>query len=85
MELQHSDVVVWDKVVANSSVAVLSCHPCLAKYPIIAQSNNLRDKGLNLTVFWEVMPITGTLKTGSQGLAAVRLPEEYCPDGCIPA
>ena len=41
------------------------------------QGNNLLGKDINLTLYWNVMPVTGGLRMEKQTLSGFRLPQEY--------
>ena len=41
------------------------------------QGTNIRGTPFNLTVYWNIMPITGGLETKSKTFTGFRMPEDY--------
>jgi len=50
----------------------------LVKYPLVDQHVELRERPISLSIFWDIMPITGILKRSSKLMTRVRLPKQYC-------
>ena len=75
-----NEVVIWDKVITSSDAAKLVLTEQYNKYPLVDQKSDLRDTPITLSLFWDVMPITGILKRSSRRMTRVRLPSTYCRD-----
>ena len=75
-----NEVVIWDKVITSSDAAKLVLTEQYNKYPLVDQKSDLRDTPITLSLFWDVMPITGILKRSSKRMTRVRLPSTYCRD-----
>lgn len=80
-----NEVVIWDKVVTSADAAKLVLTEQYNKYPLVDQRADLRDTPITLSIFWDIMPITGILKRSSKKMTRVRLPGAYCRDGPNPA
>ena len=80
-----NEVVIWDKVVTSPDAAKLVLTEQYNKYPLVDQRADLRDTPITLSIFWDIMPITGILKRSSKKMTRVRLPGAYCRDGPNPA
>lgn len=72
-----NQVVVWDKIVEAQADANLHIPNLRQKYAFADKGRNLRDKDINLTVAWNVMPRVGALYTDSRTFKVGRLPKEY--------
>jgi signal peptidase complex subunit 3 len=77
-----NEVVIWDYIVRNQSEARLIFSNWFVKYPLISQGADMRGRAVNLTLHWDVMPLTGLLYFDTKGSAEVQLPQDYCPNGC---
>jgi hypothetical protein len=75
-----NEVVIWDKVISSAEDAKLLMTEQYNKYPLVDQKADLRDTPITLSLFWDVMPITGILKRSSRRMTRVRLPAIYCRD-----
>ena len=80
-----NEVVIWDKVISSPEGAKLLLTEQYNKYPLVDQKADLRDTPITLSLFWDVMPITGILKRSSKRMTRVRLPAAYCRDTPNPA
>ena len=79
-----NEVVIWDKVVTSPEAARLLLKGEFNKYPLVDQRADLRDTAITLSLFWDIMPITGILKRSSRRMTRVRLPSVYCRDSSTP-
>ena len=75
-----NEVVVWDKVVNSSSLAVLHVVNEFNKYPLVDKRQELRGAKVTLSLCWDIMPITGLLHKHCLPYALLKLPEQYCLD-----
>ena len=73
-----NEVVIWDKVVTSADAAKLVLTEQYNKYPLVDQKAGLRDTPITLSLFWDIMPITGLIKRGHKKVTRVRLPSVYC-------
>mmetsp|Transcript_45583 Transcript_45583/g.116611 ORF Transcript_45583/g.116611 Transcript_45583/m.116611 type:complete len:175 (+) Transcript_45583:475-999(+) len=71
-----NQVVVFDKIIEDRELAVISSTNLRNKYNLVDQGRNLRGREVNVTVSWQVMPIVGALSKSSATFPA-RLPDEY--------
>ena len=75
-----SDVVIWDTIVANASVAQLRLDNVFNKYPLVARRADLKEAVVTLSIAWDIMPTTGLLTRETMRMSSVRLPNSYCTD-----
>ncbi|KAH9540284.1 hypothetical protein CY35_15G104100 [Sphagnum magellanicum] len=69
-------ISLWDTIVErkeNATIAQLTRN----KYSFVDQGNNLRGLNFNLTMYWNVMPLTGAMYTGKTVVPGLRLPQQY--------
>mmetsp|Transcript_47075 Transcript_47075/g.75361 ORF Transcript_47075/g.75361 Transcript_47075/m.75361 type:complete len:194 (-) Transcript_47075:516-1097(-) len=72
-----NQVSVWDRVVERREDAVLVLPYVRNKYKLVDQGSNLQGLAVNLTLEWNVMPITGSVSVGRRTITGFRLPQEY--------
>eukprot|EP00271_Cylindrocystis_brebissonii_P015615 TRINITY_DN38568_c0_g1_i1.p1 TRINITY_DN38568_c0_g1~~TRINITY_DN38568_c0_g1_i1.p1 ORF type:complete len:202 (+),score=18.45 TRINITY_DN38568_c0_g1_i1:420-1025(+) len=73
----YNQVVLWDRIIEEKENAVINTSAMRTKYFFIDQGNHLRGRSINLTLYWNVMPIAGGLYTGKQVFSGIELPSEY--------
>eukprot|EP00850_Spirogloea_muscicola_P019438 SM000190S04874 [mRNA] locus=s190:235822:236789:+ [translate_table: standard] len=72
-----SQVSLWDNIIQDKAQARFHFPELRAKYGFIDQGNTLRGQPFNLTLHWNVMPISGALREGSKSFSGFRLPNDY--------
>ncbi len=78
-----SDVVIWDTIIANASVAQVRLDNVFNKYPLVARRADLKGAAVTLSISWDIMPTTGLLTRETMRMSRVRLPTSYCTeDAC---
>ena len=80
-----NQVSIWDRVVEKKEDAILQLTYVRNKYKLVDQGSNLRGLPVNLTLEWNVMPITGSMSVGRKTFTGFRLPEEYTSAGADPS
>ncbi|KAG6554531.1 hypothetical protein Mapa_003910 [Marchantia paleacea] len=73
---QLNQVSLWDLIVERKEDAKIDLRR-RNKYGFVDQGSNLRGREFNLTMYWNVMPLTGGIFTGSKVITGFRLPSEY--------
>jgi len=71
-----NQISLWDTIVErkeNATIAQLTRN----KYSFVDQGSNLRGLDFNLTMYWNVMPLTGAMYTGKTIVPGLRLPQQY--------
>ena len=76
----RNSLVVWDALCESRAGSVIKLANKHTKYPLVEHDalDVLTGNALNVTLHWDVMPITGMLYAGRGGHAAVRLPDGPC-------
>ncbi|KAK3240214.1 hypothetical protein CYMTET_49935 [Cymbomonas tetramitiformis] len=74
---QLNQVSLWDRIIEHEDDAVLKLPYVRNKYKLIDQGRNLRGKAVNLTLSWNIMPVSGRLQWGRVVFPDVQLPSEY--------
>ncbi|KAH9549990.1 hypothetical protein CY35_10G049200 [Sphagnum magellanicum] len=69
-------VSLWDIIVERKENATI-WRRTRNKYSFVDQGNNLRGLDFNLTMYWNVMPLTGALYTGKFVVPGFKLPQQY--------
>eukprot|EP00850_Spirogloea_muscicola_P010772 SM000064S19794 [mRNA] locus=s64:491020:491774:+ [translate_table: standard] len=72
-----SQVSLWDYIIQDKAQAQFHFPELRAKYGFVDQGNTLRGQPFNLTLHWNVMPISGALREGSKSFSGFRLPNDY--------
>lgn len=72
-----NQVSIWDRVVESKDDAILKLPYVRNKYKLVDQGSNLRGLAVNLTLEWNVMPITGSMSVGRRTFTGFTLPKEY--------
>jgi signal peptidase complex subunit 3 len=72
-----NQVSIWDRVVESKEDAVLRLPYVRNKYKLVDQGSNLRGLAVNLTLEWNIMPITGSMSVGRRTFTGFILPKEY--------
>ena len=85
-----NQVSVWDRVVERREDAVLVLPYVRNKYKLVDQGSNLQGLAVNLTLEWNVMPITGWARGGLGSLTShatctpCPLPPSHCAPHTVP-
>ncbi|KAH8949821.1 hypothetical protein BDL97_10G051500 [Sphagnum fallax] len=69
-------VSLWDIIVERKENATI-WRRTRNKYSFVDQGNNLRGLDFNLTMYWNVMPLTGAMYTGKFVVPGFKLPQQY--------
>ena len=75
-----SDVVIWDTIIANASVAQLRLDNVFNKYPLVARRADLKGAAVTFSISWDIMPTTGLLTRETMRMSRIRLPTSYCTE-----
>lgn len=75
-ENSWNQISLWDKIITSKEDARFQ-HFSYNKYAVVDQGNNLRGCKFNLTMYWNVMPITGMMFTGKEVITGFHFPQEY--------
>jgi len=70
-------VSLWDRIVETQEDAHILLPLVRNKYKLLDQGHHLRGQALNLTLYWNVMPIVGMMSTGRLVFPQPHLPNEY--------
>ncbi|CAK9194272.1 unnamed protein product [Sphagnum troendelagicum] len=71
-----NQVSLWDIIVERKENATI-WRRTRNKYSFVDQGNNLRGLDFNLTMYWNVMPLTGAMYTGKFVVPGFKLPQQY--------
>ena len=78
---KENEVVIWDKIIQTADDAKIVEHNTLNKYNLIDQYDELRGSTVDLSLRWDVMPITGILymdrRFPNDDQRSVELPSTY--------
>ena len=72
-----NQVVLWDRIITRQADAHIQLPNLRQKYAFVDMGRRLRDRRLNLTLRWNVMPRVGALYTGEASFPAGPLPSAY--------
>eukprot|EP00270_Netrium_digitus_P013455 TRINITY_DN4477_c0_g1_i1.p1 TRINITY_DN4477_c0_g1~~TRINITY_DN4477_c0_g1_i1.p1 ORF type:complete len:193 (+),score=42.95 TRINITY_DN4477_c0_g1_i1:130-708(+) len=72
-----NQVSLWDLIIEDKANAAVHLPFTRSKYGLIDQGNNLRGLEYNLTLYWNVMPNTGMLRTHKKVFPDFTLPADY--------
>eukprot|EP00897_Mesotaenium_endlicherianum_P000765 jgi/Mesen1/1068/ME000123S00235 len=72
-----NQISLWDRIIEREEDAVFSLPFERNKYGLIDQGNNLRGRPVNLTVYWNTMPICGALRIDKRVFSGFTLPAQY--------
>jgi len=72
-----NEVVIWDKIIQYKEDATLSFPMERSKYVLSDQGYGLRNADVNLTLSWNLIPITGPLEKIKAAGKTLRFPSEY--------
>lgn len=72
-----NQVVIWDKIVQKQEDALIDYSDVYNKYDLKDYGSRLRKANVNLTVHWDIMPMTGRLYSEKQGFNSFQLPGKY--------
>jgi len=72
-----NQVVLWDRIITRQQDAHLQLPNLRQKYAFVDIGRRLRDRQLNLTLRWNVMPRVGALYTAEASFPAGALPAAY--------
>lgn len=72
-----NQVSIWDRVVESKEDAILKLPHVRNKYKLVDQGSHLRGLAMNLTLEWNVMPVTGSVSVGRRTFTGFTLPTEY--------
>eukprot|EP00249_Psilotum_nudum_P011173 c23009_g1_i1 orf=539-1042(+) len=72
----RNQISLWDKIITSKEDAKFQ-HYKGNKYAFIDQGNNLRGLEFNLTMYWNVMPITGGMSTYKRVITGFHLSNDY--------
>ncbi|CAM9671622.1 unnamed protein product, partial [Laminaria digitata] len=70
-------VILWDKVVESAEEAHLIEQDMTVKYGLIDEGAGLRNTSVTLMLYWDHMPLTGTLFMHSVAVDTFEAPGEY--------
>lgn len=63
----RNEIILWDGVIPNATVARLKLKDEFVKFGLIDQGAELRNKTISLRLWWDQMPITGAIYTEIEG------------------
>lgn len=72
-----NQVILWDKVVKSAEEAHLMEKDMTVKYGLIDEGAGLRNTSVTLMLYWDHMPLTGTLFMHSVAVDTFEAPGEY--------
>eukprot|EP00244_Chara_vulgaris_P002025 TRINITY_DN1339_c0_g2_i1.p1 TRINITY_DN1339_c0_g2~~TRINITY_DN1339_c0_g2_i1.p1 ORF type:complete len:174 (+),score=30.72 TRINITY_DN1339_c0_g2_i1:213-734(+) len=72
-----NQVSLWDRIIVKKADAKFRLPFVRNKYKLVDQGNYLQGRSLNLTMYWNIMPITGAIRTGKKVFSKFVLPKEY--------
>lgn len=72
-----NQVSLWDTIIESKEEAVVNVPYARNEYSLVDQGNHLRGRKFNLTVYWNVMPVTGALHMGKKVFTGFSLPDNY--------
>lgn len=72
-----NQVVVWDRVALSPAEAVLNLKDEPNEYPLIDQYSELRGADVKLRLYWDAMPLSGSLLLQRSGFFQSTLPAQY--------
>jgi signal peptidase complex subunit 3 len=70
-------ISIWDRVVESKEKAVLRVPRARNKYKLKDRGQHLRGAHVNVTLQWNIMPITGRVRSEKRYFEGVTFPEEY--------
>ncbi|CAM6097020.1 unnamed protein product [Calypogeia fissa] len=73
---QLNQVSLWDLIVERKEDALIY-RRLRNKYPFVDQGSHLRGTEFNLTMYWNVMPLTGRMYTEKRVVTGFQLPQDY--------
>jgi len=72
-----NQLVVWDRIIQNTTAAQINVVGEGLKYNFVDLSNDLRNNSITLTVKYDVSPISGILFMKKGGETRFTLPSSY--------
>lgn len=72
-----NQVVIWDHVVPDAESAVLKYADEPNKYPLVDQGTELRGVDVRLRLYWDSMPLSGSLLLDRSAPRAATMPSSY--------
>lgn len=78
-ECPYNQVVVWDQIIKSSGEADLHDDNVFSKYALVDHGMGLRGTNVTLKLYWDHMPLTGSLfiNSGSSARSSFVLPKKY--------
>mmetsp|Transcript_11858 Transcript_11858/g.19381 ORF Transcript_11858/g.19381 Transcript_11858/m.19381 type:complete len:178 (+) Transcript_11858:104-637(+) len=77
---EKNQVILWDTIIEDVSEAHLLLKDEKLKYELTSFEKELRNRKINLTLSWDIMPVVGVLKMqGGQvsNVHQITLPKKY--------
>ncbi|EFJ11713.1 hypothetical protein SELMODRAFT_182919 [Selaginella moellendorffii] len=71
-----NQISIWDSIIQSKEDAKIH-RRTRNKYSFVDQGSNLRGKDFNLTLHWNIMPVTGAMFSEKRVLTGFRLPKNY--------
>ncbi|CAM9745638.1 unnamed protein product, partial [Hapterophycus canaliculatus] len=73
----RGQVILWDKIVESAEDAHLLQRDMTVKYGLIDEGAGLRNTSVTLMLYWDHMPLTGTLFQHSVAVDTFECPGNY--------
>mmetsp|Transcript_25479 Transcript_25479/g.61367 ORF Transcript_25479/g.61367 Transcript_25479/m.61367 type:complete len:182 (-) Transcript_25479:123-668(-) len=80
---KKNQVILWDTIIEDPSEAHLLLKDEKLKYELTSFEKELRNREINLTIAWDIMPVVGVLKKsgrkdgGSGNFHQIKMPDKY--------
>lgn len=68
---------MWDKVVPTRDDALIELAGETVKYPLTDQGTELRGADIKLRLYWDAMPLSGSINIKRSGFRKGTLPAQY--------
>jgi len=72
-----NQVAIWDRIIQTKAESKLKLSSEQVEYVLSDQGEGLRNNEVNLTVYWNIIPISGLLTQESHGIHSIRIPSNY--------
>ncbi|CAM9564886.1 unnamed protein product, partial [Choristocarpus tenellus] len=72
-----TQVTLWDKIVERPEDAYILQENLFVKYGLIDEGSGLRNASVTLMLYWDHMPVTGTLFMHSVAVDTFKAPGAY--------
>ena len=74
---KRNEIVIYDRVITRSDSPIVRMDDVYGEYPLIDIFEDLRNRDVNFTLNWDIMPYFGPLQIQSKGSFQYTLPTVY--------